>query len=793
MMAQLFGEMMKRRIPHILGMYVAAVWLCVEIADWMSERFPVSEALSSYVFVILLSLAPAVGLLAWGHGRPGKDQWTKTQAVVIVLNLILAVMAAWYWVKQPQEAMPSPPEKPAIQHVMATKTLVLEDEFSGQSVTYEVPEQGMSQKVSMSLWPNQTGDESLDWLESGAVWMLGKDLNRTPLISVHSPLSSDSMRQAIQNKGYDGAVKEPLTVSMQVAQKRSSQWLVRGEISKDENEVAFKAELYNVLTGAMVKSVTHRHSNWLTALDSISKELSEVVLEQHPDLKQKIPDLSIQDHISSDLSAIQSVVKAVHAVAFDNDYEVAKASLLEALERDPNMAEAHMLQMKMHANSGKFGEAVAAARTALSFDHKLYGEDVFEVKARLYGMTGEEDKALRVLENWTKVYPESVSAWLSLANNLMIKGDRLDDAAHAFEQLRGIEPGSKHLLRLSQVHVLRSDFESATKALLTYLEHEPESANATMSLGNIKLREGKFDEAKGYFESAELMVNGDLMPEISLARIEMVVGDVAKAEANLLKLLERAKSDNDQLMVLGALEWLYLQKGQITKGLEINDESAPMLKATSSPISYLLNYYGKKIGYLASLGEVEAAKALVKELEEKTEPPFDQMLVFMKLSYHSMTEDQVGLEKNLAVAKEVLRTFNMSIYQQFINNYEGMVLRMKGDFEQALVYHDLAIKQSSESILALSVPEILLELKRQKVKTLMAMEAYDEAMQLLDEMALPYPRVAENELLRAEVLHLMGEDDQAKAVILRVEDLWRDADTQYIEYQRFLQLKAKLS
>ena len=43
----IFEELIARRIPHIIGMYIAAVWLSVEIADWMSERFGIFEQFSS--------------------------------------------------------------------------------------------------------------------------------------------------------------------------------------------------------------------------------------------------------------------------------------------------------------------------------------------------------------------------------------------------------------------------------------------------------------------------------------------------------------------------------------------------------------------------------------------------------------------------------------------------------------------------------------------------------------------------------------------------------------------------
>ena len=83
----ILAELFERRVPQILGMYVAAVWLAVEIGDWMSERFDVPAQFSSYVFVTMIALLPMVGMLAWAFGRPGKDKLNTKQLVFIPFNL----------------------------------------------------------------------------------------------------------------------------------------------------------------------------------------------------------------------------------------------------------------------------------------------------------------------------------------------------------------------------------------------------------------------------------------------------------------------------------------------------------------------------------------------------------------------------------------------------------------------------------------------------------------------------------------------------------------------------------
>ena len=73
-----FENLLRRRVLQIAGMYVAATWVVIELGDWVTERFNLPPNLTSYVFVAMLVLLPAVVLFAYNHGAPGKDKWTGT-------------------------------------------------------------------------------------------------------------------------------------------------------------------------------------------------------------------------------------------------------------------------------------------------------------------------------------------------------------------------------------------------------------------------------------------------------------------------------------------------------------------------------------------------------------------------------------------------------------------------------------------------------------------------------------------------------------------------------------------
>ncbi len=784
--SELIKTLMHRRVPQILGVYVAGLWLCVEIADWMSGRFTLIPDFSAFVFIVLLCLIPSDVYIAWAHGQPGKDEWTWGQSVFSAINLVLALIIAIYFGgTTPSDSKSLSPLNKSVNLKQVTP--------SGGYLNLHDTRQNLNQKVSLFFWTNDDTHTDNDWLRYGAAWLLAKDLKRTPYVSVETPFDSDAVRFALQDKGYENAIGEPLPLARQIAENRSSQWLIRGQFSQQDNGYTFEASLYNVLTGQMVKKISHQTNNILLALDYISADLLNLILADNEDASNKIPQLAIRDHISTNIQAIQFLINSLWIEAFENNFPKAIESLKLAIKADPYLAEAYVLQMRMYRDMGQFENARFMAQKALEYDFKLYSEDVYLVTANLYAMEGEEDKAIKVLENWVREYPNSAEALFLLGNNLVIKGHRLNDAEQVFKQLKQIEPHNKNLLRLSQVYILKEQYDLAEDAIRAFLSHHPNHKAGLLSLGDVLQRQGDYKSATAVFEQAVLTNHNDIEAAIEFALNKGLYEDPDDAISQLIALKQQAKNSQQHYNISLALEQMYFQKGQIQKVLDNIEAAKEDSQKTLSHISHIMNYHGKRITYLTLVGQIDTARDELDKLKQSTEDPFNKMLVFIELAYYDFLDDAEHIARNLDTGRRAITEFKASIYQQFIDNYAAILYRLNRQYDQAVTAHNKAIKESKQSFIALKDRKIIEEFMYEKADTLYLAGEYQQALELIDEVLIARPRFAEILLLKLKILKAQKEYAQANQVIAILENYWQDADPDYSQYQQFLAEKKSLN
>lgn len=777
----LFIELAERRISQILGVYVAAVWLAVEMGEWMSERFDVPSQFSSYVFVIMISFLPLVALLAWGHGRPGRDKWTQKQIIFIPFNIVIAWFAVTTFIK------------PEVQ-VQATEIMSLTDVKTGKVVDYEVAKSGMSQKILGLFWENKTGDESLDWLSYGAMWMVAKDLMRNPIISIRTPYESTKVMRTLVGKGFDRGINEPLSLSLDIANDRNSQWLIKGEIRKQNNALTFEASLYDVLTGAVVTTISASYDDWLFALDDVAEQLANVILKRANIPMSIIPERALSEQLSSNLSAIESVINSLNAVYIDNDYVQGVSWLKRALEADDKLAVAYVLMLSYYRGLGDFNLAKEAAENAMKLEYKLSPETILKVQANYYAINSELDKAIKVLENWVKLSPESADALQALGLNYIVIGNRLDDALKVYEKLSEIqESNATSLVKIALIYRLKDDKDSALAALRMYYNSSQDKSPALIEMAATHMQFGELNEAKINFEEASLLNFNNIDAELGLAKIKGLQGLVDEGIADMDRLVLKAENDNDRVKILSEKEILLMFSGRLHEAMNVVEQMSEYSQSFMDPLSQGMMYDSKIAAYFVYLQDKAAAWEVMQNLRSKTKPPFDQILYMIEMDVYDESGDYDKSAEALNKFETYVKQNKMVIYNQFIIAAKAKKARLAGNYEEAIKLHDQAITESKQSFVTLDSLHVLDDLLFQKALTLFETGQYSAAVDSLEDVLQRNPLNGQVMLLKSKALIQQNKTPQAKELINQVKQLWINADAEFKDLQQLIEVENLLN
>ncbi|MCH7679965.1 hypothetical protein IID10_11495 [candidate division KSB1 bacterium] len=166
----LFADLIDRRVPQILGIYLGACWAVVQFVDFLVNRYILSPHLTDVAIVVLISFIPTIMLLAYFHGKPGRDHWTRVEKIGIPFNLVLTALLVFY-IFSGQELG------------AASKMVIIQDE-QGNQIEQVIPKSQFRKKVALFFFVNKTGDSKLDWLQYGFVSLLEFDFVQDPFLDM---------------------------------------------------------------------------------------------------------------------------------------------------------------------------------------------------------------------------------------------------------------------------------------------------------------------------------------------------------------------------------------------------------------------------------------------------------------------------------------------------------------------------------------------------------------------------------------------------------------------------------
>ena len=257
----LFKDLKNRRVPQLVGFYLAGSWGILQFFDWIVGRYLLSPLLVDMALTIIGALLPSIIILAYCHGSPGKNKWVKTEKIFIPLNIALTFILVFSLFNHKN------------LDTIARRVAIADE--TGKIIKKVVPKTGLVRELVAFDFENLSGDKELDWLKSGLVDLLTIDLSQDPFVNIKSPSVSDIVDgyyiyRKFQDAGYDDVAKAPLMLKKNIANEVNSRYFLSGSIKKKEKIIEINIKIYLTKDSKIISEIVLQDKNIFSLIDKLS-------------------------------------------------------------------------------------------------------------------------------------------------------------------------------------------------------------------------------------------------------------------------------------------------------------------------------------------------------------------------------------------------------------------------------------------------------------------------------------------------------------------------------------------
>ena len=778
-MTDIFQEIKKRRILPALGLYVGSCWVLIEIFDRLAERYLWSPYITDAAFWGLYSLIPAVILLAWTHGQPGKDRVTTAEKVGIPINIIatIGLLVTVFGGKD----------------LGATASMVSIANEEGVQETHFIPSESFRRRMAVFFFENTSGDPELDWLQYGVTELLVQDLQQNPFVLANSPWANfgNGFYMRMKQAGFSDGLDVPLSLMREIANDANRQYFVEGDIDRvgDEYVVTFRA-----WESESLKQVTERTrsgTDLYSTIDRLSVELRDA-LDVPRGNARMVEDMPLAETYGESSEALQKYISGLNARLFDNDFEASNAFYDAAIETDPGFVMAWYAKVVNLVESGDLRPAQQAITQAQKLDYRLPARDQANLKRLQYRLSGQQDKLIAFLRMQVRLHDDA-SSHNQLAGILMVTG-QLEEAKQQFQL--ALEKDALNvgiLLQLSMLERATGDIDAAIAWARRYQEEKPEDFEAQQTLGDLLRDSGDLEAAADHYMEASILADEPVQPLLRLVDIEVRKGIVTGARDLLGQAEAEAESVAQKAQVREVGAELEGRLGRIRAAIgQLRQQEEFLVQFQSSWIVTMAVYQPMIRAYNA-LGDPDTAQEILTMSLGKVGPPLDKFLAFSEADILFQREDYDAAEAAVLRGAEVIEEFKLEDMNFLVDMIRGYILRKRGDYPGSSAAFEATIERIEHSVLGGS--ELYRELPTFNAELAHSLVLGGELDQAEDALTEGFRLDPSNPLLwvsKARFQHASGQPQLAQASVSYALAIWKDADPEYFELNKALDLEQEI-
>ncbi len=762
--SNILRELIRRRVPQILGIYLAAGWAVLEFTDFLVQRYILSPHLTDFALLTWGLMVPSVLMLAFFHGAPGRDRWRTAEKLGVPLNLALAAVILFATFSEKELGA-------------ATTAVTVLDE-TGSQVERVVPKSAFRKRLALFYFTNESGDSTLDWLQFGIPVALLDDLLQDIFIDVRTGLD---FGERLNEAGYPLGLGLPLSLQRDIADDLHVAHFVSGALHGSSGALEVTLSLHDVERGKLVEERRYAGSDPFELVDRMSLQLKRDlgVPEQHIEESR---DLPVAEMMTGSIPAFRHLIDGWRAFQSE-EWQGAADALTAAVDEDSSFALANLLLFQAHLLLNDVARGSAAIEAAMQHAYKLPERFQFQMKAGYYRFVKQDIERTRAVAGmFSELFPEDKTAHLLWYELHLGAGER-EEAIAAAQRVLELDPSEYDLLpAIGALYEAQGDVQEAGRYYEQFSEVAPRDPRAFDNLGDLNRRQGNHDRAREYYERALALEPGDVPVLTDLARTETAIGEFDRAENHLAEALQAATTSLQRWQAHAAYRAYFARRGQWDRAVESMHQSWAALAQAQPPLAVVQQKLLELETYVRA-GRAGAAHATLDSLARLLTPPLDLLLAIGELGVAVELDDTAGIERAIAGMDTLISTLGLESLRPRSLYGRGYLLELGDACDQAIVAYERAIELEPTNV------AINFDIGR----CYRRLRQYDAALQHLDRVLRVEPFAPFSNLEAAKVFAAKNEPARALEHLDRTLRVWERADPDYAPAREARQLKASLS
>ncbi len=756
----LWSESLERRVPQYVGGYLVGAWGLLQFIIFIESRYRLAGNLVELVGGILVLLFPSIVMLAWSHGRPGKDKWTRTQGWTTAVNLFIAAVVVFVFFRGKELGA-------------VTQTIEVTDE-NGETIAREVPKADVVQRLTIFPFVNEIGNDNgadtgtdaegnLDWIALGFPEVLAVDLYQTPFLDIKSPAHFPA---DLRDTDFDPvAGRLPRPIQLETARRFNTPWFVTGVLSKSGPDFVAETEILSTTTGRLKTSFIEKSPTLMGLVDRVSKRLREESELPAWAVEESV-DLPVRDLLSENDEATRGLFEGLQLVYLDRKLEEGSQRVDEAVALDPGFAMAHLVRFTFKALLQDGAAANESVTLAVENDYRLPERMQFMARSNYYFRVKQDpDRARAVAEMWAKIYPYDMDAQRILLTFHFLRGEQAE-ATERLKRMVELSPSDRELTRaLGQAQRRAGNLDEAARTFQDYVEMHPKDWQGYYQLGELELSRGNLEAAAEQLEKATLIETDNVRILLELAEVEKRQGHYDEHFKQLGEALEASKTPDDSLGVWNEFRDTHRLLGQYDTAVQYQEQAADLIRRVYDP-STRAERTSASMWLYSEAGRFAEGRRLMSEAESLLDPQFRALasagVAILAIGERHFDEAEERIQKVQALGDQ----FKLADLQNLAKLLRGELALEAGDPAAAASLFEELLESTGDSTTN----------RRRLSRCYLELGRYDDARKQIDQALQSFPASPRSQLQLARVLKAQDDATGAIAALEIALQGWEDAD-----------------